>query len=408
MTIKNKRIVLCVTGGIAAYKACVLTSSLTKAGAYVDVVMSKGAQQFVGKSTFQGLSRRAVYEDVFTEPHSDQIAHIDLADQADLIIVAPATANAIAKLANGLADDMMSTLILASKAPVWIAPAMNVNMYEHPAVQANMKRIEMAFNYHLLEPGDGLLACGWTGKGRMAEPEDIFDTISRYFSEKNRELTALKGKSVLVTAGPTREELDPVRYLTNYSSGKMGYAIAEALNNSGANVTLVSGPTSLQAPAGVEVISVTSTEEMYKSVIGLYKDMDAVIKSAAVADYRPKEISKQKIKKKSDEMTIELVKNPDILLELGRRKSHQILIGFAAETENLEKHAKKKLEKKHLDMVVANNVSEPEAGFNKDTNRVTFYYKDGRVCPLDVMTKKKTAEAITNALADLIETESQK
>lgn len=405
MTIKGKRIVLCVTGGIAAYKACVLTSQLTKAGALVDVVMSRAAKQFVGVSTFQGLSRRAVYEDVFTEPHSDQIAHIDLADQADLIIVAPATANAIAKLANGIADDMMSTLILAAKAPVWVAPAMNVNMYDHPAVQANMKRIE-AFNYHLLEPGEGLLACGWIGKGRMAEPEDIFDTATRFFTEKENKSKVLNGKAVLVTAGPTREELDPVRYLTNYSSGKMGYAIAEALMELGANVTLVSGPTSLRPPSGVQVINVTSTEEMYKTVIDLYNDMDAVIKSAAVADYRPKKISGQKIKKNSDEMAIEFVKNPDILKELGHLKKCQILIGFAAETEHLEKYAKQKLEKKNLDMIVGNNVSEADAGFDKDTNRVTFFYKDGKVQPLEVMPKKKVAENLAAALAELLEKRS--
>lgn len=402
MTLDKKRIVLCVTGGIAAYKACVLTSQLTKAGALVDVVMSEAAKAFVGKSTFQGLSRRPVYDDVFNEPHAEQIAHIDLADEADLVIVAPATANIIAKLAGGHADDMISTVILATKAPVWVAPAMNVNMYNHPGTQENLTKIK-AFGYQVLEPGEGLLACGWVGKGRMAEPEDIFNTILRFFIEKPKQEHSLAGKKILVTAGPTREELDPVRYLSNHSSGKMGYAIAESLYERGAEVILVSGPTNLDQPKNIATINVTSTQEMYDAVMEHYDQMDAVIKSAAVADYRPVVKNNHKIKKKSETLSIELIKNPDILKELGKKKQHQILIGFAAETDDLEIYAKEKLIKKNLDMVVGNNVTEIGSGFNWDTNRVFFFYKNGEVKELALLPKNEVADVLSNTLADLFE-----
>lgn len=398
MALNGKNIVVCVTGGIAAYKSAALTSKLTKEGAKVQVLMTESATHFVGASTFQALSRNPVYLDTFSEVDQSKIAHIDLADQADLIIVAPATANTIGKMANGIADNMVTTTILATKAPVWVAPAMNVNMFEHPSVQANINTLQ-SFGYRVFEPGEGLLACGWIGKGRMPEPEELLAEIDDYFSERRTELI---GKKVLVTAGATQEKVDPVRYFTNHSSGRMGYAIAESLQRFGAEVTLISGQAEVTPPKGVKVIKVHTADEMYQAVIQHYEDVDAVIKSAAVADYRPKIVYENKLKKGSEPLIIEMERTRDILATLGEKKHHQILIGFAAETENIEHYAQKKLTDKHLDMVVANNLLEEGSGFKGETNRVTFFFADGRKQSLPLQSKAKVAEAICMELIHLL------
>lgn len=400
MSVKNKRILLAVTGGIAAFKAASLTSRLTREGADVHVLMTTSAKEFVGVQTFQALSRNPVYDDTFTEKVPHQIAHIDLADRADLILVAPATANVIAKLAGGHADDMVTTTILASKAPVWVAPAMNVNMFDHPAVRQNLTTLK-SFGYEVFEPGEGLLACGWIGKGRLPEPEDLFQSMELFFQSEQPQL--LDGKRLVITAGPTREAIDPVRYLTNYSSGKMGYAIAKAAKQLGAHVTLISGPTDLEIPQVDEFVSVTTTSEMYEAVHARFEDCNAVIKSAAVSDFRPKVELAQKFKKAHDEetWTIELVKNPDILKSLGEQKSHQLLIGFAAETENMEKHALSKLARKNLDMVVGNDVSKSHIGFHSDYNEVTLYFKNGSQKTIALRSKEDVAMEICEAVASL-------
>lgn len=402
MAIKEKTVVLCVTGGIAAYKSAALASALIKAGARVRVLMTEAAGQFIGAATFEALTRHPVYDNVFVEKKEGQIAHIDLADSADLFLVAPATANVIGKMAHGIADDLITTAILATKAPVWVAPAMNVNMYNHPAVQRNINILQ-SYGYRILEPDEGLLACGWTGKGRLAEPEEIFSEIEAYFSGGGAQI--LRGKKILVTAGPTQETIDPVRFFSNHSSGKMGFAIAAAAKAAGADVTLITGPTNLGDPDGIDVVHVRSAVDMYEAVLNRFAAADAVIKAAAVADYRPKTVHDEKIKKQNGPMVIEMVRNPDILLELGRMKTKQILVGFAAETDQLERYALQKLEKKHLDMIVANHVN---AGFAKETNQVTFYFADGSRQPLERMAKRKVADKICEALAALFETRDGK
>ncbi|MFC4184654.1 bifunctional phosphopantothenoylcysteine decarboxylase/phosphopantothenate--cysteine ligase CoaBC [Saccharococcus thermophilus] len=397
--VHGKNILLCVTGGIAAYKAAALTSQLTQRGANVKVVMSEGACQFITPLTFQALSRNEVYVDTFAEKNPAVIAHIDLADWADLVLVAPATANTIGKLANGIADNMITTTILATKAPVWIAPAMNVHMYEHPAVQANIETLHR-FGYRFIEPSEGYLACGYVGKGRLEEPEKIIANIESFFSSAN---PFLKGKKVLVTAGPTREKLDPVRFFSNRSTGKMGYAIAEAAARFGAEVTLISGPTELEAPANVKTVRVESAQEMYEAVMERFPRVDIVIKSAAVADYRPKHAFEKKIKKQPGDYVIEMERTIDILKTLGERKTSQILVGFAAETDHLEEYARQKLESKRLDMVVANNVAQEGAGFAGDTNIVTIFKRDGSVRSLPLMSKKQVAEEILKEIHQYIE-----
>ncbi|MGV3487803.1 MAG: bifunctional phosphopantothenoylcysteine decarboxylase/phosphopantothenate--cysteine ligase CoaBC [Tuberibacillus sp.] len=397
---EGKQILLGVTGGIAAYKACTLTSQLTKAGADVHVIMTKEAKRFVTPQTFQALSRNPVHDDVFTEKNEHQIAHIDLADRADLVIIAPATANTIAKMAQGLADDMVTTAVLATQAPVWVAPAMNVNMYHHPAVMKNLAAIQ-DYGYRILDPGVGLLACGWVGEGRLMEPEDIFKEIQTFFNADQAK--DLDGKKVLVTAGPTQERLDPVRYLTNHSSGKMGFAIAEEAKKRGADVMLISGPTELAPPSGIKFIMVESAIEMHKIVKENFGQADAVIMTAAVSDYRPKTVSSRKIKKSDGNLIIEFVRNPDILEELGKTKTDQILIGFAAETNDIDLYAKRKLEKKNLDMVVANDVSKSDIGFRSDNNQVSLYFRDGRIRHLNKMSKSEVAAIICSELANLFE-----
>lgn len=397
--VKGKNILLCVTGGIAAYKAIALTSKLTQAGFNVKVMMSKNALEFVTPLSFQAISRNDVYTDTFDEKDPAKIAHIDLANWPDLIIVAPATANMIGKIANGIADDMISTTLLATTKPVWIAPAMNVHMYQHPAVQRNMS-ILREFDYKFIEPGEGYLACGYVGKGRLEEPESIVNHVKNYFSHRTELL--LKGKKVVVTAGPTRERIDPVRYLTNFSSGKMGYAIAGIAAKLGAHVTLISGPVNLNIPLGVDVVHVESAEEMYQAVMARFDEADIVVKTAAVADYRPEQIHDQKMKKQEGATVINLVRTKDILSELGKRKTHQLLVGFAAETNNIDEYARKKLKDKNADMIVANNVTTNGAGFGSDTNIVTIYKADGTKKELPKLSKQDVALEIFKEVIEIL------
>ncbi|MGG3466616.1 bifunctional phosphopantothenoylcysteine decarboxylase/phosphopantothenate--cysteine ligase CoaBC [Neobacillus pocheonensis] len=397
--ITDKKILLCVTGGIAVYKAAALTSKLVQAGAQVKVILSESAAKFVTPLTFQALSRNEVYTDTFDEKKPQVIAHIDLADWADLILVAPATANTIAKLASGIADNMITTTLLAATAPVWIAPAMNVHMYDHPAVKNNLS-VLAKFGYQFIEPSEGYLACGYVGKGRLEEPEKIVELIQIFF--KNKNMLPLKGKTVLVTAGPTREKIDPVRFISNHSTGKMGYALAEEARKQGADVILVSGPVQIPAPAGVDVVKVESAEEMFEAVLNFYGRADIVIKTAAVADYRPKNAFDYKVKKKPGDSSIELERTKDILYELGQRKKHQFLIGFAAETDHLEEYARKKLVAKNADMIVANNVKTEGAGFGTDTNIVTLFKRDGSVTTLPMMSKTAVAGKIIEETTSLL------
>ncbi|WP_284139901.1 MULTISPECIES: bifunctional phosphopantothenoylcysteine decarboxylase/phosphopantothenate--cysteine ligase CoaBC [unclassified Virgibacillus] len=388
--VANKNILLGVTGGIAAYKACALTSKLTQQGANVRVVMTKSACEFVSPLTFQALSRNRVYTDTFDEQDPKVIAHIDVADWADLVIIAPATANIIAKLANGIADDMLTTTLLATQAPIYIAPAMNVNMYQHPAVMHNMQLLVQR-DCHFIEPGAGYLACGWIGKGRLEEPEQIIKVIQSHQQIQQK----LVGKKVLITAGPTREKIDPVRFFTNRSSGKMGFALAEAAASMGAEVTLITGPVTLSIQhKQIKRIDIVTAEEMYDAVLAHFDTHDIVIKSAAVADYRPKLVYDDKMKKKAGEWQIEMERTKDILATLGQRKTDQFLVGFAAETAHPIEYGRKKLLKKKLDAIVINNVAIKGAGFEGDTNTVTYLNKKGSEKQLPLATKQKIAEQL--------------
>jgi len=394
--LKGKNIVLGVCGGIAAYKAVELLRLYVKAGAKVNVIMTRSAQEFVTPLTFQTLSGNPVHTELFNLFQESEIGHISLADRADLFVVAPATANVIGKVANGIADDLLTTTIMATKAPVLFAPAMNVNMWENPLYQQNEDRLKK-FGYHFLEPASGSLACGWEGKGKLPDPAVIL--------EKSRALLCphdLSGETIMVTAGPTREELDPVRYLSNYSSGKMGYAIARVARDRGARVILISGPTSLAPPDDVEYISVISARQMLDAVLSRYQEATVIVKAAAVADYRPATTATQKIKKGADDsLTLELEKNSDILAELGRRKGQRILVGFAAETQDLLENARKKLKAKNLDMIVANDVTLPGAGFESDTNIVRLLFRDGRLEELPCLDKEEVAYRLLNRISEL-------
>lgn len=386
---------MCVSGGIAVYKAVALVSKLSQAGAVVKVIMTDSARQFVQPLSFQVMSRNDVYYDTFDEKDSSVIAHIDLADWADLIIVAPATANVIGKLANGLGDDMVTTTLLAATAPIWVAPAMNVHMYDHPAVKRNVQQLHED-GIEFIEPSEGFLACGYVGKGRLEEPEKITALVADYFSRPK----LLAGKKVVVTAGPTRERIDPVRFLTNFSSGKMGYAMAKAAAQMGAETILISGPVSLPVPKGVQRISVESAEEMLRAVTLEYADADVVIKSAAVADYRPLHAETQKMKKKAGGAVIQLERTADILQTLGQEKTHQLLIGFAAETNDVALYAKDKLERKNADYIIANDVSEAQAGFDSDTNRVTVYGTGGFEHVFGLMPKEELARHLLTVILE--------
>lgn len=394
--LNDRNILLCVSGGIAAYKACALTSKLVQAGANVRVAMTASAEEFVGKATFQALSRNPVYTDVFEEHDPTKIAHIDVVDTSDLIVVAPATANMIAKLSAGIADDFITTSILAAKCPVIVSPAMNVNMLEHPATRRNIETLK-TFGYQIIEPGVGNLACGWIGGGRLPESEDLVRIIESQFVPKH-----LLGKQVLITAGPTVERIDPVRFLSNDSSGKMGVALAEAARDMGAFVTLVHGPLQVPIPDGVTAIAVESGKDMLETVLARFDDQDLVIKSAAVADYRPKTIHTEKHKKVHGALTIELEETTDILKTLGEKKTHQLLVGFAAETENLEQHARDKIARKRVDYLVANDVSKPDIGFRSDDNEVMLFRADGAHVRLPRQSKRELAvELLTHFKEDL-------
>ena len=390
--LKDKNVILGVTGGIAAYKSVDLASRLRKAGANIHVIMTKGAQNFVTPLTFREITGNPVTTTMWGEVNNHNVEHIALANLADLVIVAPATANFIAKCAMGMADDMLTTTLLATKAPIFFAPAMNSNMYENQLTQKNIDvLIESGWNF--IPPESGHLACGTDGVGRMPEPADIVDFV-RFTMAFAADMLGIK---VLVTAAGTYEPIDPVRYIGNRSSGKMGYAIAEAAKKRGAEVVLVSGPSALTPPEGVEFIGVESAAEMRDAVMEHFSKADMVIKAAAVADYRVRNVSDQKIKKNDEELTLVLEKNPDILKELGEKKrAGQILVGFAAETQNLLEYAKTKLEKKNLDMIVANDVSRKDAGFNTDTNVVKLLYRNGTIEELPIMTKHKLADELLN------------
>lgn len=394
MLLDKKVIVLGVCGGIAVYKAVELLRLLTKAGAVVHVIMTKAAQEFVTPLTFQTLSANPVHTELFNLIGEWDIGHIALADRADLFLLAPATANVVGKIAAGIADDMLTTTVMATKAPVLLAPAMNVNMLENPIYRENEQKLKR-FGYLFEEPVSGSLACGWHGAGKLAAPEAIFEAAVAALTKKD-----LTGRNILITAGPTREELDPVRFISNHSSGKMGYALAQAAQRRGARVTMVSGPTSLAAPRGVQVVPVTTAMEMQEAVATHVAGCDVVIKAAAVADYRPVQRNELKIKKNSESVTLELVKNPDILAGLAALKKRPFLVGFAAETNAVAAHAQEKLTAKKLDIIVANDVSQPDAGFNVDTNRATLLFKDGSSQEYSLMSKQQLAIAILDQIVE--------
>lgn len=395
--LNNKTIVLGVTGGIAAYKTVELVSRLKKLGAEIHVIMTESATKFVTPLTFQTLSQNVVMVETFQSIEYWKVEHISLAQKADLFVVAPATANIIGKIANGIADDMLSTTIMATKADKFIVPAMNTQMYVNPIVQENIKKLRK-LGYRIMEPDSGLLACGDVGIGKFPSPAAIEKEILNYF---NREKD-LAGKKILITAGPTCEAIDPVRFITNHSTGKMGYAIATEAVERGAEVILISGPTSLKVPEGVCTKFVTSTEEMYKRVMEYFPLADIIIKSAAVADYRPKQVSKEKIKKTQKELMLILEKNKDIACELGKIKGDKILIGFAAETQNLIDNAKAKIKKKNLDFIVANDLTQNGAGFEGDTNIVKIIDKEGNILSLPKTSKKEVAREILNQVVKII------
>lgn len=395
--LNGKNIVIGVTGGIAAYKAADVVSRLKKLGANVYVVMTEHSTKFIQPLTFQSLSQNYVVTDMFEDPKTWDVEHISLAKRADLFLIVPATANIVGKVAHGIADDMLTTTMMATEAPIFFALAMNTKMYENPIFQDNLKILEK-YGYHLITPDSGRLACGDVGTGKLADPERIVDTVVQFFNHPRR----LSGKRILVTAGPTREALDPVRYITNHSSGKMGYAIAEAAAEEGAEVILVSGPTQLDTPKGVKRISVVSTQEMFDAVMANL-DVDAVIKAAAPADYKPTDYSEEKIKKTDGDLSIRFEKNPDILKRVGELKTNQFLVGFAAETHHVEAYAKKKLVEKNLDLIVANDVTAEGAGFNGDTNIVTIYDRSGDVFKYDCMEKSEVAKVILDKVIERLQ-----
>ena len=384
--LKGKTVVLGVCGGIAAYKAVDVVSRLVKLGATVHVIMTTAAAQFVAPLTFREISGQPVYTTMWEEPKLWNVEHIALARRADLFVIAPATANMIGKIANGIADDFLSTTVMATTAPVLIVPAMNTEMYLSAATQTNLKTLESR-GFMIMTPASGMLACGTEGVGRLPEPAAIVDRIAAHFEAGK----SMQGLRLLVTAGGTREAIDPVRYIGNRSSGKMGYAIAAVAAERGAEVILVSGPVALPVPPGVTRISVESAQEMREAVLAAFPSVDVVIKAAAVADYRPQVMAEQKIKKNSASLTVELTKNPDILAELGKIKTGQFLVGFAAETQELVANATEKLRRKNLDMLVANDVTLPGAGFESETNIVKLFAKDGRVEEVPQMSKQSLA-----------------
>lgn len=396
MSLKGKSCVVGVCGGIAAYKVVDVVSRLKKLDAEVDVIMTASAQEFVTALTFRSITHRPVVTDMFGEPERWDVRHISLAQKADLFLIAPATANIIGKLASGLADDMLSTTLMATKAPVLIVPAMNYNMYANPIVQQNIENLKK-LGYYFMEPDTGRMAEGTSGKGRLPEPPVIVEEVCAML----KPIRDLEGLNILVTAGPTREALDPVRYLSNHSSGKMGYAVAQAAVERGAEVVLVSGPVAIEKPLGVEFIQVTSADEMYDAIMKNFKDCDAVVMSAAVADYKAAAVSDLKMKKQEDDFSVQLVRNVDILKELGKIKEDKILAGFAAETDNLLENAAKKVKEKNLDIIVANDVTMEGAGFGTDTNIIKILRKDGSVADFPLMSKLSAAHCILDEIVGI-------
>lgn len=393
MILENKTVLLGVTGGIAAYKSASLASKLVKAGAEVRVIMTENATNFINPITFESLTGHKCVVDTFDRNFEFKVEHVALAQKADVIMIAPATANVMAKLAYGLADDMLTTTVLASKAPKIIAPAMNTGMYENPATQHNIELLK-GYGMEVITPASGYLACGDVGAGKMPEPEDLYEHILRACAYP-KDMTGLK---VLVTAGPTQESIDPVRYITNHSSGKMGYSIAKVCMLRGADVTLVSGPTSLAYPPFVDVVPVTTARDMYEAVTSRSDKMDIIIKAAAVADYRPSQIADEKVKKSDDAMAIPLERTDDILKYLGEHKPDgQFLCGFSMETQNMLENSRKKLAKKNLDMIVANNLKVAGAGFQTDTNVVTLITKDSEL-ELPLMEKEEVAHYLLDEI----------
>ncbi|MBW9170820.1 bifunctional phosphopantothenoylcysteine decarboxylase/phosphopantothenate--cysteine ligase CoaBC [Clostridium estertheticum] len=389
----TKTVVFGVTGGIAVYKALDVISRLKKENVDVHVIMTKAALEFVNPISFQSLSQNMVIHDMFEEPKAWEIQHISLAKKADLFVVVPATANIIGKIANGIADDMITTTIMATKAHVIFAPAMNVNMYNNPIVQGNIQKLK-GFGYEFIAPVSGRLACGDIGEGKLAQTEDIFEVImSKLYPIKD-----MIGTKVLVTAGPTIAPIDPVRFITNRSTGKMGYSIAREARDRGANVTLISGPCNEKAPFGVSIIKINTNDEMRNAVISNYEDSDIVIKAAAVSDYKPKVYSSFKIKKSEDILNLEFVRDNDILKELGLHKKKQILVGFAAESNDLLKNAKEKLLKKNLDYIIANDITKTDSGFGTEENKVIILSKDNDPIVLDIMSKKQVARELFNLI----------
>ncbi|GAF36755.1 bifunctional phosphopantothenoylcysteine decarboxylase/phosphopantothenate--cysteine ligase CoaBC [Lentilactobacillus farraginis] len=395
---QNKRVSLYVTGSIAVYKSLILTRLLVKNHNDVRVVMTEAAQKFVSPLTFQSLSKNKVIKDDFSTDNPKTIPHIDLADHSDLAIVAPATANTIAKMANGIADNVVNAALLATTAPIYVVPAMNVHMLANFATQANLKTLTDA-GIHIMDTAEGFLAEGYAGKGRFPEPEEILTWLNQQFKSRTAELA---GKKLLISAGGTREPLDPVRYLTNHSSGKMGFAIAEAAQAAGADVTLIAANTSLPVPDNVKVVRVQTARELLAAIKARFSEADALIMAAAVADYRPANVAEQKIKKTAQNttMTLELVRNPDILKEIGLlKKPDQLLIGFAAETNDLITNAEKKIKAKHLDLIVANDVSQRGIGFNADNNQVTFLFKNGEQQKTAIESKQRVAKQLIEILS---------
>jgi len=393
----EKFITLGITGGIAAYKAAELASTLTQAGAEVHVIMTRAAQKFIRPITFQALTGQPVHTAMFTRLTGWRVAHVDLATRSDLIVIVPATANILGKLAHGIADDLLSTTLLAATCPVLLCPAMNTGMYQNPIVQANINRLK-ELGYCIIEPATGWLACGQEGPGRLPALDLIFNQIKDLLIK----ISDWQGLTVMVTAGGTKEPLDPIRHISNRSSGKMGYALAWAALKRGAQVILISAPTGMSPPAGAKVIWVERAREMYEQVLTHASKADVVFKAAAVADYSPRFTANQKIKKKDEVYLLELEKTPDILFELGQRKQpHQILVGFAAETENLEENARRKLAQKNLDLIVANDVTQPGSEFGQDTNIVKIIYPDGKIISLPQMEKTVLAHHILDLVLPL-------
>lgn len=393
----SKCVVIGVAGGIAVYKALDVISALRKKDIEVHVIMTESASKFVNPLTFQSISQNMVITDMFAEPKAWEIQHISLAQKADLMLIAPATANIIGKVANGIADDMLSTTIMAAaKAKVIFAPAMNTNMYENRIVQGNIEKLK-SYGYEFIEPASGRLACGDIGIGKLADVNTIVERVLAELSDKEQDL---KGKKVLVSAGPTIAPIDPVRYLTNRSTGKMGYAIAEEARDRGAEVILVSGPTNLNPPKNVKIINIKTNEEMKNEIFNNFEWADIVIKSAAVADYKPKEYSKEKIKKGEGDLNICLTRDNDILKSLGDIKTHQILVGFAAESNDVLKNAEKKLKNKNLDFIVANNITSSDTGFASEDNKVVIISKNNEKLELEKMSKKEVASNIFDMILE--------